>query len=66
MAQSRAEFLIDQLLANRITGAELDEFLAGLSEDLRLAEYSHYLERYFMGLLRQEEEAKGQRPPEGE
>lgn len=58
MPQSRAEFLIEQLLANRLTGAELDEFLAGLSKDGQLAEYAHYLESYFMELFRQEEEAK--------
>ncbi|GAA4469106.1 hypothetical protein GCM10023189_55500 [Nibrella saemangeumensis] len=58
MPGSRAEFLIEQLLANRLTGAEFDEFLAGLGNDTRLAEYTQYLEQYFMGLVRQDEEEK--------
>jgi len=55
MATHRSNYLIDQLINNRLSEAELDEFLAGLHHDDTLKSYSDHLEIYFNNLLNQNE-----------
>ncbi|WP_266365803.1 hypothetical protein [Tellurirhabdus rosea] len=51
MKRSRADYLIDRLISNQLSRAELDEFLAGISRSDTLEEYSAVLERYFDQLV---------------
>ena len=43
--------LIKQLLANQLSSAEFDEFLAGLHEEVAVEVYSNVLETHFKALL---------------
>ncbi|MGN7889324.1 hypothetical protein ACN9ML_19010 [Dyadobacter endophyticus] len=53
MSLSRAEILINKLISNKISGDELAELLAGISDDERGKNYSDALEIYFNRLLRE-------------
>lgn len=55
MSNQDSRYLIEQLLNNKLSGAELDDFLAGLHDESRLQVYSESLERYFNELLSQHE-----------
>ncbi|KAA9347955.1 FecR family protein [Larkinella humicola] len=54
MVRSRAEYLINKLISNTLTGKELDELLEGLGKDETLQEYSPILENYFNELVEEE------------
>jgi transmembrane sensor len=54
MVRSRAEYLINKLISNTLTGKELDELLEGLGKDEILQEYSPILENYFNELVEEE------------
>ena len=56
MAKHRSNYLIDQLISNKLSGAELDEFFAGLHAEEELQAYSDILEMYFNALLDQPEQ----------
>ncbi|MBD2755434.1 hypothetical protein [Spirosoma validum] len=51
MAQQRSNYLVDQLLSNKLSRAEFDEFLAGLHNPDDLQIYSDALETYFNELV---------------
>ena len=51
MSTPDRNYLIKQLLANQLSGAELDEFLAGLHEEATVRTYSDVLETHFKDLL---------------
>lgn len=54
MSNHDSSYLIEQLLNNNLSRAELDEFLAGLhDDDDAIQAYSDVLEAYFNELLRQ-------------
>ncbi|WP_338875483.1 hypothetical protein WBJ53_07660 [Spirosoma sp. SC4-14] len=57
MATERSSYLINQLISNNLSEAELDEFLAGLHQDDMLNAYSDQLEIYFTKLLNQHEQS---------
>ncbi|WP_128545129.1 FecR family protein [Larkinella soli] len=54
MQRSRADYLINKLISNELSKAELDELLEGLANDDSLKEYSDILERYFHSLMAEE------------
>jgi transmembrane sensor len=51
MVRSRAEYLINKLISNTLSGKELDELLEGLGKDEMLNQYSPILENYFNALV---------------
>lgn len=51
MAQQRSNYLVDQLLSNKLSPAEFDEFLVRLHNPDDLQTYSDALEVYFNGLV---------------
>lgn len=53
MSNHDSSYLLEQLLNNNLSKAELDEFLAGLHNDDAIQVYSDVLEAYFNELLRQ-------------
>lgn len=61
MSHSRARYLIDQLIDNRLTGDELSELISSLGHKEMTPEYSQILELYFNELL--EERDSGLPPP---
>ena len=54
MANQGSRYLIKQLLNNKLSRAELDEFLAGLHDDQARQAYSDVLETYFNQLITQQ------------
>lgn len=52
MTPSRADDLINKLIANKLSGDELTELLAGISNENEKQKYSDALEIYFNQLLR--------------
>ncbi|GAB2778183.1 hypothetical protein GCM10027275_21880 [Rhabdobacter roseus] len=70
MARSRAEYLLNKLIDNRLSRRELDELLDNMGQDEMNEEYSHVLENYFNQLLSEQEneevpEPKKEDSPEG-
>ncbi|WP_232540891.1 hypothetical protein [Spirosoma endbachense] len=55
MSNHDSSYLIEQLLKNNLSSAELDTFLAGLHNDEAIQAYSDVLETYFNELLKQNE-----------
>ncbi|ADB42567.1 hypothetical protein [Spirosoma linguale] len=53
MSTSDSNYLIQQLLRNNLTRAELDEFLAGLHDEDAVRVYSEVLQTFFTALLDQ-------------
>ncbi len=53
MTQSRAENLINKLIANKISGEELGELLEGVKNEDEQQKYSDALEIYFDRLLKE-------------
>ena len=53
MANPRAEYLINKLIANELSAQELDEFLAGLRDSELQIYYSEFLWTYFDSLVNQ-------------
>lgn len=51
MVRSRAEYLLKKLISNTLSEKELDELLAGITNDETLKEYSPILEDYFNELI---------------
>ncbi|WP_421826022.1 FecR family protein [Larkinella sp.] len=62
MVRSRAEYLINKLISNTLTGKELDELLEGLGKDETLQEYSPILENYFNELVEEERSPSNSEP----
>ena len=62
MVRSRAEYLINKLISNTLTGKELDELLEGLGKDETLQEYSPILENYFNELVEEERSPSSSKP----
>lgn len=56
MTRSRAENLINKLIANKISGEELGELLEGIKNENEQQKYSDALEIYFGRLLKENEE----------
>ena len=57
MSTHDSSYLIEQLLANKLSGDELDAFLAGLHNQDARQVYSDLLEVYFQELLNQQSQA---------
>ena len=53
MTPSRAENLINKLIANKLSGEELAELLAGINNENEQQKYSDALEIYFDQLLKE-------------
>ncbi len=51
MPQSRARYLMDQLLSNTLSKDEFDELLGSLGQEQMAKDYSDILEQYFNDLL---------------
>ncbi len=60
MSVSRAEYLIDRLISNKISREELEELLIGVNHEAQQQEISDALEIYFNKLLQDNEEKNGQ------
>lgn len=58
MSVSRAEYLINRLIGNKLSGEELSELLHGIGNENEQQHYSEVLEDYFNRLV-QENEVKG-------
>lgn len=56
MSVSRAEYLIDRLISNSLTGDELAELLSGVSNEEQQQKISDVLETYFNKLLQENEQ----------
>ena len=51
MSNSRAHYLLDQLIKNSLAEDELNELLATVGNEHMTREYSELLEKYFITLL---------------
>lgn len=51
MSNSRAHYLLDQLIKNSLSEDELNELLATVGREQMTREYSELLEKYFITLL---------------
>jgi transcriptional regulator CtsR len=60
MSVSRAEYLIERLISNKLSGEELAELLNGVSNEEQQQKISDVLEIYFNKLLEENEEKNGQ------
>jgi len=60
MSVSRAEYLIDRLISNSLSGDELAELLSGVSNEEQQQKISDVLETYFNKLLQENEDKNGQ------
>lgn len=58
MPQSRARYLMDQLLSNTLSKDEFDELLGSLGQDQMAKDYSDLLEEYFNDLLTRHHHSK--------
>ncbi|WP_221390176.1 hypothetical protein [Dyadobacter sp. NIV53] len=56
MSLSRAEYLIEKLISNKLSGEELSELLDGVSNENDQQHYSEILEIYFNRLVEQNDE----------
>jgi hypothetical protein len=63
MSLSRAEKLINKLISNKLSGEELSELLAGITNEKDQQQYSDALEIYFNRLLK-ENHSNGEAPSE--
>ncbi|GAB4033305.1 hypothetical protein [Spirosoma gilvum] len=54
MTNQGSRYLIEQLLNNKLSRAELDEFLAGLHDEQAVQAYSDVLETHFNQLITQQ------------
>ena len=65
MSTHGSRYLIEQVLNNKLSRAELDEFLAGLHDEVSLQAYSDALETHFNELLNQHNpQSKAEDPTE--
>lgn len=53
MSLSRAEYLINRLIDNKLSGEELTELLDGVGSDNEQQKYSEILENYFNRLVQE-------------
>jgi len=60
MSVSRAEYLIERLISNTLSGDELAELLSGVSNEEQQQKISDVLEIYFNKLLQENEDKNGQ------
>ena len=58
MSLSRAEYLINRLISNNLSGEELSELLAGIASEEHQHSYSDVLESYFYRLVQESEEKR--------
>jgi len=58
MSLSRAEYLINKLIGNTLSGEELSELLAGVGNEDNQQHYSEVLEIYFNRLVKEKEQDK--------
>jgi hypothetical protein len=58
MSVSRAEYLIERLIGNNLSGEELDELLCGVSDVEQQQKISDVLQNYFNKLLQENENKK--------
>ena len=56
MSLSRAEYLINKLIGNKLSGEELSELLNGVGSEAQQQLYSEVLESYFNQLIKENEE----------
>ncbi|MCE7041902.1 hypothetical protein [Dyadobacter sp. CY312] len=59
MSVSRAEYLIERLISNSLSGDELAELLSGVNNEEQQQKISDVLETYFNKLLQENEEKNG-------
>lgn len=59
MSLSRAEYLINKLISNKLSREELAELVSSVNSESEQQKYSDVLENYFNQLLR---ESEGDRP----
>jgi transmembrane sensor len=64
MPQSRARYLMDQLLSNTLSKDEFDELLGSMGQEQMAKDYSDILEEYFHDLLDQQNSELNDRPPD--
>lgn len=64
MTTSRAENLINKLIANELSGEELTELLAGINNESEQQKYSDALEIYFDQLLKENDQNPEQKARE--
>lgn len=60
MSVSRAEYLIDRLISNKLSREELAELLSGVNNEAQQQRISDALEIYFYKLLQENDEKNGQ------
>lgn len=58
MSLSRAEYLINRLISNKLSGEELSELLEGVGSQEQQQSYSDVLEKYFNQLIKENDENK--------
>ena len=56
MSLSRAEYLVNRLIGNKLSGEELSELLVGMDDEKEQAFYSEVLEIYFNKLVIENDE----------
>ena len=56
MSLSRAEYLINRLIDNKLSGEELSELLDGVGSEKQQQQYSVILENYFNKLVQENEQ----------
>ena len=56
MSVSRAEYLINKLIGNKLSGEELSELLDGVGNENEQQHYSEVLENYFNRLVEENDE----------
>ena len=56
MSLSRAEYLIEKLISNKLSGEELSELLDGVSNENDKEHYSGILEIYFNRLVQEKDD----------
>ena len=56
MSLSRAEYLIEKLISNNLSGEELSELLDGVSNENDKEHYSEILEIYFNRLVQENDD----------
>ncbi|TDB61767.1 hypothetical protein [Arundinibacter roseus] len=61
MQQTRARYLIDRLITNRMSEQELNELLGALGEEQMTDEISEALEAYFLKLVENQKNAFGEK-----
>ncbi|TDE12769.1 hypothetical protein [Dyadobacter psychrotolerans] len=59
MSLSRAEYLINRLISNNLSGEELSELLEAVGNEEQQHSYSDVLENYFYRLVQESENDAG-------